>query len=1015
MRKLFTFLVAFLATLSGAVWGQTEIQITNIEDVSLQATSGTQGPGWMIEQDLSEENNGNIVYIKSPGNYRIIDQSDDKENSGENNSNVQIKVDLSTAGGGEVSIELVNIRTNAQLNNKLDGTDILNKHNDRCAFEIVGTTTKETVVTLSSWSVKPGSSKCKFWSGSERAGINVQPGATLILKNNNPDVILEAGCLCNTPDAHAHGAGIGGDSKNPNFGTIIIESGTIHAYSQAIDAANGAFADGAGIGGGAKVTSPDQVEGSTTGTILIKGGNVTAECDNKDTQHPNLVHGAGIGGGCHGTCSSITILGGTVNAKTDFVQGGGYTAALPYDIGTGYGYNGNSHPQIIIGKWDENTTANVATKNVDSNHYWDALTQAEPKDGLKQFVLPNKTQLYAIGTDLIKVSKLKAYQLSLQTETFTSDEGHTISGVPEWQHYYYAPSMVVEQDVLSCNNDKHLFMGWIKETKSLGEEFVVPNKENKCTFTLPEDPNPTNKTNILYYQAVWVNNNLSIVAKSGTVWEKGKDVTPEVECLPAEQQCSSLFTNLTFNVKSSEPADFINKYFDGSSLVFYNNQMIGTPRLPVGETFAQGTITATAKFGGVEKDITINIAIGNEIVIHAAEISNYEHVYTGGNHNNFGDDLTHSLSVRMTKEFDGSSGLKEPIVLTEKKHYRIASLKKDGVIQSAIDTETEKGTVNMVNAGIYSAITIEALDIATISNVLDPDHKSYTIEGSLVIKERPLNVAIREFTIDDVTKTEKLSTNDVTFEQANNLRGLVSGENLDVEAKISFTKQEVENKYTVHFTGLKLVDGDNGLASNYDPTFTYNGQDVQLDDEGNGEITIDVEDPNEGDGDEDGDGDGDGDIKLFRIYTDEVCAGVELEYSREVVKGGQSTIVTVNVEKGYDASALKLSFKRGLYGNWEPLTLNKDGQYQIKNIWNDIYVRAEGVVTGMEDIDGTARVYAKDGSLYIYTPQQDDIAVISMTGSVVKRTKQIGLQSYPLNQGIYVVRVGEQVFKVRVK
>ena len=160
---------------------------------------------------------------------------------------------------------------------------------------------------------------------------------------------------------------------------------------------------------------------------------------------------------------------------------------------------------------------------------------------------------------------------------------------------------------------------------------------------------------------------------------------------------------------------------------------------------------------------------------------------------------------------------------------------------------------------------------------------------------------------------------------------------------------------------------------------------------------------------------GGSDIQLYRIYTDKVCAGVELEYSREVVKGGQSTIVTVNVEKGYDASALKLSYKEGMFGDWKPLTLNKDGQYQIKNIWNDIYVRAEGVVTGMEDIDGTARVYAKDGSLYIYTPQQDDIAVISMTGSVVKRTKQIGLQSYPLNQGIYVVRVGEQVFKVRVK
>lgn len=982
-RKLFTFLVAFLATLSGAVWGQELIDITNF------TTSNENEKGWKLQCDPSENNN--VLTISEDGDYIISSKG-----GGIDNSNVQIVIEANKT----VTVTLDNVKINAQLYNNLDGSSLTNKYSDRCAFEI------RTGAKVSlSWM-----NDNKLWSSPERAGINVMQGATLILKGPK-NGSLEAGSLCNTADAHAHGAGIGGDSNDPNFGTIIIESGTIRAYSQAKN--QGSFADGAGIGGGAIITGTTVNTPSTTGHIIIKGGDITARCEGSGTELYRL-HGAGIGGGCHGTCSSITILGGTVNAKTDFVQGGGYTAASPYDIGTGYGYNEISHPQIIIGKWDENTTTNVTTKNVDPKHYWDALTQAQPNKELEQFVLPDKTQLYAIGKDLIDVSKLNAYQLSLQTGKFTSDEGHTISGVPEWQHYYYAPSMVVEQDVLSCNNDKHLFMGWINEKQT---EAIVTPVDGKCTFTLPEDPNPTNETNILYYQAVWVNNNLSIVAKSGTVWEKDGNVTPKVECLPAEQQFSSLFRNLTFEVKSSsESADFINKYFDGSSLVFYNNQMIGTPRLPVGETFAQGTITATAKFGGVEKDITINIAIGNNIVIHEAEISNSEHVYTGENHNNFGDDPTHSLLVRMTKEFDGSSGLKEPKVLTEKTHYRIASLEKDGVIQSAIDTETEKGTVNMVNAGTYSAITIEALDnMATISKDLDENHKSYTINGSLEIRERPLNVAIREFTIDDVTKTEKLSTNDVTFEQANNLRGLVSGENLDVEAKISFTKQEVENKYTVHFTGLKLVDGDNGLASNYDPTFTYNGQDVQLNDEGNGEITIDVEDPNEGDGDEDGDGDGDGDIKLFRIYTDEVCAGVELEYSREVVKGGQSTIVTVNVEKGYDASALKLSYKEGMYGDWKPLTLNKDGQYQIKNIWNDIYVRAEGVVTGMEDIDGTARIYTKDGSLYIYTPQQDDITVVSMTGAVVKRTKQIGLQSYPLNQGIYVVRVGEQVFKVRVK
>lgn len=279
-----------------------------------------------------------------------------------------------------------------------------------------------------------------------------------------------------------------------------------------------------------------------------------------------------------------------------------------------------------------------------------------------------------------------------------------------------------------------------------------------------------------------------------------------------------------------------------------------------------------------------------------------------------------------------------------------------------------------------------------------------SISKDVDIHERPMIVNFKKLNKSTIGQTLNAVEWVEYYEDA------VRDETPSITGTITVASQPVNDKYKVTFENLALIDNISGnfVAKDYSVTWKYNGTDITITD-GDGDINIPI------DTDDEGDGDGDGDIKLFRIYTDEVCAGVELEYSREVVKGGQSTIVTVNVEKGYDASALKLSYKEGMYGDWKPLTLNKDGQYQIKNIWNDIYVRAEGVVTGMEDIDGAARVYAKDGSLYIYTPQQDDIAVISMTGSVVKRTKQVGLQSYPLNQGIYVVRVGEQVFKVRVK
>ena len=89
----------------------------------------------------------------------------------------------------------------------------------------------------------------------------------------------------------------------------------------------------------------------------------------------------------------------------------------------------------------------------------------------------------------------------------------------------------------------------------------------------------------------------------------------------------------------------------------------------------------------------------------------------------------------------------------------------------------------------------------------------------------------------------------------------------------------------------------------------------------------------------------------------------------------------------------------------------------ITGIESDIYLKGtDAVPTGTEDaLSETIRVYTQDGMLYVYTAQQEEVSVISMVGAVVKRTQQTGLQSYPLNQGIYVVCIGEQVFKVRVK
>ena len=157
----------------------------------------------------------------------------------------------------------------------------------------------------------------------------------------------------------------------------------------------------------------------------------------------------------------------------------------------------------------------------------------------------------------------------------------------------------------------------------------------------------------------------------------------------------------------------------------------------------------------------------------------------------------------------------------------------------------------------------------------------------------------------------------------------------------------------------------------------------------------------------------------YNIYLDDVCEGVEASLSRGVVKEGNQVSVYVEVEEGYDTENLKVSFKRSLYGYWEEVEEGvQPGEYIIYNVYADIYIKIEGVEkieepTGMEDIEG-AKVYAQDGSLYVYTSQPQEVAIITMSGTILKRERQEGLRSYSLPKGVYIICIGEERMKVRL-
>ncbi len=162
-------------------------------------------------------------------------------------------------------------------------------------------------------------------------------------------------------------------------------------------------------------------------------------------------------------------------------------------------------------------------------------------------------------------------------------------------------------------------------------------------------------------------------------------------------------------------------------------------------------------------------------------------------------------------------------------------------------------------------------------------------------------------------------------------------------------------------------------------------------------------------------------ISYYNIYVEDVCDGVEVSTSKQVVREGGS--ITVYVEKdtaNYTFDNFKVYYKRSYYDTWNELKEGvQPGEYPINNIWTHIYIKAEGAEekedpTGIEQVEGV-KVYTKDGSLYVQTPQREQVIIVSMSGAVVKNEEQIGLKQYHgLQPGIYIVRVGDKAYKVRL-
>lgn len=1005
-KRIFTLMMAFLAVASGAVWGQTYGTPDNPVkiDISFMYGAGSEAPtgdGFTAVKGVGATLHSNTLNITSGGYYKLTGTE----------SNIQIKVSatdpvhITVASGIHIDASLDNTVTDPSKY----GSDIFE---DRCALQI----NSDAHVTLD-WEGNAGS-HVEFSSGGHRAGINVKPGATLVLQGTH-DAELWGTCWNNQDGVYTSGAGIGGDSVEPDFGTIIIESGTVegHCFAQV----NGWQAYGAGIGGGFKQGNPNAVsngEGSTEGTIIIKGGTVTGTANypgNGGNINPTTGRSAAIGGGYKGTCTNIAILGGTVNATT---------GNLADAIGVGEDYDNGITEGIVIGQWDKKTTAPNIADGITINDV--NIVKGEEGSLNGNVTMPKGTQMYVPNETVAGDAQsdvFNAYNYTLSNGKLGDETGHNPevpTEVSDQSHYYYGPGMSFTVPDMSCS-DNHLFLGWYKDDNNL-----VASNNGNSTFEVPNTA-LTSPVNYVY-APVWVDNEYSITVKTGTEWKKDGENTPKIAYSP-DGSSSDVLSKLNFEFTTNPlPAELTGLQFDG-------NQLIGTPTLQGSDTYKKYDLTATVSLNnGTKQDITISVTIVDEIMINSIAVASTNHIYNGQLHNGTqggGVNSDYVLDVKMTHDIDGTQ-LTEPQQLREGIHYRIYKYSFEGGAEQTAEGSTQ--SLPIKNAGLYSNITIQAIDA-----VLTDDQYLPIIDGTknlgnatIVVAQRPMNISI-SFNKQSIEEDEELTWDDdvtVDIEEMTSGRGLVTNEDIKVTGTINYVLNEEGTAATVSITNIKIEDGKTFKQSNY--KIYVNDNDEEFREDAGLEIVDDnvpVTSPSTGGSFNDHR------YQLFLANKDylktdektvEYYEDLKLElfsrHNKKYTDAGGSFTIWYEKDGEANVGGYRLFWsKSGEHGDYQEVKFDPVSEYfRIDNVHSDVYVKiydADGFPVANEAITAQDfRAYAQPNKIIVITPEPTDVQIISMAGAVVAADKVTGQREFAnLAEGVYIVRMGETIVKLQVR
>lgn len=366
-----------------------------------------------------------------------------------------------------------------------------------------------------------------------------------------------------------------------------------------------------------------------------------------------------------------------------------------------------------------------------------------------------------------------------------------------------------------------------------------------------------------------------------------------------------------------------------------------------------------------------------------------------------------------------------------------------------VATITVNGDIVQPTAVIYK----DAADVELLNDGLPTNAGRYTAEVEvtvggesktkifpLLIKERPLAICFdlsglsEEYTGYPLDASEFVDYREVPGKA---ISGLVDGQTPGkLEGTITIASEPNANgKYAVTFKNIAPVENGTFTPLNYEEHYYLDGVEIDLSTGGN---TV-------GDGDDDfpgieiddntsSGGSGIG-TKRYRLYlankdynvadakTDYADEGLELfsRHDKKYTKAGGSFTVWYEKDGVANAGGYRIFWSNKANGDYKEVKFDSVSEYfQIRNVQSNVYVKiyaADGFPVGNEEISAADyRAYAQPNKIVVITPQPTDVQIISMAGAVVATDKVTGQREFAnLAEGVYIVRMGETVVKLQVR